>query len=169
MANAVKYLRLAVIAGRKYGVKICIEDTPTCQLPLSSIAECREILAAVPGLGLAYDTANMIPAGDDPLEFYEKLKSRICHVHLKDVRKVRDKGLDVCLDGRVLKSCVWGEGIVPIRRIVQRLEADGYSGSCGIEYVAPEKEGLYPNQHQLERFLAYLNRDDGGGEIPERE
>lgn len=169
VANAIKYLRLAVIAGRKYGVKICIEDTPTCQLPLSSIAECREILAAVPGLGLAYDTANMIPAGDDPMEFYEKLKSRICHVHLKDVRKVREKGLDVCLDGRVLKSCVWGEGIVPIRRIVQRLEADGYSGSCGIEYVAPEQEGLYPNQYQLERFLAYLNRDEGDGEIPERE
>ena len=90
-------------------------------------------------------------------------------MHLKDVRKVRDKGLDVCLDGLVLKSCVWGEGIVPIRRIVQRLEADGYSGSCGIEYVAPEKEGIFPNQYQLERFLAYLNRDEGDGEIPERE
>ena len=67
VANAIKYLRLAVIAGKKYGVKICIEDTPTCQLPLSSISECREILRAVPGLGLVYDTANMIPGGDDPL------------------------------------------------------------------------------------------------------
>ena len=83
--------------------------------------------------------------------------------------KDRAKGLDACLDGSDGKSCGWGGGSVPIRRIVQRLEADGYSGSCGIEYVAPEKEGIFPNQYQLERFLAYLNRDEGDGEIPERE
>lgn len=158
VANAIKYLRLAVIAGKKYGVKICIEDTPSCQLPLSGIEECREILQAVPGLGLVYDTANMIPAGDDPIEFYEELKEYICHVHLKDVRRTSEKCLDVCRDGSYIKCCLWGEGIVPIKEIAKMLERDGYRGSCGIEYVTPEKEGLFPNMHQLEKFVSYIER-----------
>lgn len=160
VANAIHYLRLAVIAGKKYGIRICIEDTPTCQLPLSSIAECRNILQAVPGLGLVYDTANMIPGGDDPLEFYHALKKYICHVHLKDVRRTEQRGLDLCWDGSYIQSCRWGEGIVPVAEIVRQLEADGYRGSCAIEYVAPEKTGLFANEHQLERFLAYLNSRD---------
>lgn len=159
VANAIHYLRLAVIAGRKYGIRICIEDTPTCQLPLSSIAECREILKAVPGLGLVYDTANMIPGGDDPLEFYEQLKDRICHVHLKDVCKTEQRSLDVCWDGMYIRCCPWGEGIVPVREIVKRLERDSYTGSCAIEYVAPQKMGLFANEHQLEKFMTYLDKE----------
>lgn len=154
--NAIYYLRLAVIAGKKYGIKVCVEDTPTCRLPLSSIAECGKLLKAVPGLGLVYDSANMIPGGDDPLEFYEKLKDYICHVHLKDVCRTEKKCLDECWDGTYIRSCLWGEGIVPVKEITRRLEKDGYRGSCAIEYVAPEKLGLFANEHQLRKFLDYL-------------
>ena len=145
-----------MIAGKKYGIKVCVEDTPTCRLPLSSIAECGKLLKAVPGLGLVYDSANMIPGGDDPLEFYEKLKDYICHVHLKDVCRTEKKCLDECWDGTYIRSCLWGEGIVPVKEITRHLEKDGYRGSCAIEYVAPEKLGLFANEHQLRKFLDYL-------------
>lgn len=150
-----KYLRQAAEEAAAYGIKICIESIPTCELPLSSYEECLYLLERIPGLGLVYDTANMIPAGEDTEAYYEKLKKYICHVHVKDVRYT-DGGLDKCRDGRYLACCKWGEGIIPLKSVMERLKADHFQGVCAIEYVVPEEVGVYPNEYQLKTMLEYL-------------
>lgn len=158
--QGVRYLQQAVEMGAEYGIKVCIEDTPTCKVPLCSINECKSMLEAVPGLGLVYDTGNMIPCGDTSLAFYEALKPYICHVHLKDVRYTSQKTLDKCADGRYIQTCEWGKGVIPLHDIVDRLSADGFSGLCSIEYVTPKEVGLEPNRQQLKKFMRYLILSD---------
>lgn len=154
--RGVRHLQQAVEMGKKYGVKVCIEDTPSCEVPLCSILECKRMLEAVPDLGLVYDTGNMLPCGDASLAFYEALKPYICHVHLKDVRYTSKMTLDKCTDGRCIQTCEWGKGIIPLHDVVDRLKADGFSGLCSIEYVTPTEVGLEPNRQQLEKFMRYL-------------
>lgn len=98
---------------------------------------------------------------------FDALKAYICHVHLKDVRYTTKKCPDVCRDGSYIECCPWGEGIVPVRDVVKRLIADGYSGSCAVEYAAPKREGLFPNMDRLEKFICYLN-DERQTEMEEK-
>jgi sugar phosphate isomerase/epimerase len=154
--RCVPYLKFAVTEGSKYGIKICVEDTPSCMVPLSSTKECKAMLDAVPGLGLVYDTANMLAQGDDPITFYETLKEHIVHVHLKDVVKSNNRSFDICSDGTYLKCCPWGQGLVPVKEIYDRLYQDNFAGICAVEYTLPKASGRIANHLQLRNFLRYL-------------
>ena len=156
--RCVRFMKEAVEEAKKYDITVCVEDTPTCEVPLSSIKDCRDFLEAVPGLRLVFDTANMIPCGDDPMEFYKELKQYICHVHLKDVRYTTEKTVDHCEDGRYIECCPWGEGIIPVKELYEQLKEDGYSGACAIEYVPPKQDGAIANDHQINYFLNYLSK-----------
>ena len=152
-ARVIRFLNEAVAEARSFGVTVCVEDTPSCDIPLCSIEDCRRTLEAVPGLGLVFDTANMLPRGEGPLAFYEALKEHICQVHLKDALFTDTPNADRCVNGRYLRCVPWGEGLVPVRALMERLEQDGFAGVCALEYVAPEGKGLIANHKQLEHFL----------------
>ena len=156
LERCIRYTREAVEEAKKYNIKVCVEDTPTCDVPLCSINDCKSFLEAVPGLGLVFDTANMIPKGDDPLVFYEELKTYICHVHLKDVKYTTTKSFDRCSDGKFIECCLWGEGLVPVKNIYEKLELDGYQGTCALEYASPKQMGVVSNDSQIGRFIHYL-------------
>ena len=130
----------AVAEGKKRGLTVCFETTPHDELALSSAEDCGTVLNAVDGLKLVFDTANMLPAGEAPLDYYEKLKEHIVHVHLKDVLLTRGKTLffDECAaDGRKMNCCVWGEGEIPVATLYDRMIRDGYTGDFAIEYARP--------------------------------
>lgn len=155
--RCVRFLREAVAEGKKMNITVCVEDTPTCEVPLCSTRDCKAMLEAVPGLRLVFDTANMIPRGDDPMEFYEELKPYICHVHMKDVRYTEEETTDRCASGKYLACCPWGEGIIPIKSLYERLVQDGYRGLCALEYVSPQQKGVMANDRQIGKFLDYLS------------
>ena len=130
----------AVAEGKKRGLTVCFETTPHDELALSSAEDCGTVLNAVNGLKLVFDTANMLPAGETPLDYYEKLKEHIVHVHLKDVLLTRGKTLffDECAaDGRKMNCCVWGEGEIPVATLYDRMIQDGYTGDFALEYARP--------------------------------
>ena len=77
--------RKAVEMGALFGIRVCFETTPHDASCLSGTQDCLDLLNAVNGLKFVFDTANMLPHGDDPMEAYAALKGRISHVHLKDV------------------------------------------------------------------------------------
>jgi len=151
--------RLAVQRGRQKGISICFETTPHPELHLSGTADCKMVLDSVPNLGLVFDTANMLPAGDDPVDSYEKLKKYIVHVHLKDVAlrigKQPSKYAECSHDGKVMQCVVWGTGVIPVGDIYHRMLKDGYQGSFAIEYVHPKGLvcGISKHQEQLDKFL----------------
>lgn len=163
-ARLKRYFSLAVELAKGLSLRACFETTPRTYTRLSGIEDCRWILEQVPGLGLVYDTANMLPAGDEPLAYYEALKPYIIHTHLKDVtlRKPGRKDRLFCAeqtgDGRVMQCCITGEGVIPLREILARMERDGYSGTYALEYCHPSH---YPadfaaNAAQLRKHLDFF-------------
>ncbi len=159
MANG---FRLAVDMAKEMGLTVCFETTPKDALCLSGTEDCRWMLEQVPGLGLVFDTANMLPHGDDPMESYEVLRSHVIHVHLKDIALREPKFTlyphDCAADGKFMSATVFGEGVIPVRKLHQRMLRDGYPGRFAIEYVRDPQRALTPAQHKdrLNRFLKYL-------------
>ncbi len=98
------------------------------------------LIDEVPGLKLVFDTANPVfqldrskPQADgsfpwqDPLEFYQKVKEHIIHVHIKD-----------CTNPPIGESepaayTLPGDGQAKVREILNVLKADGYNGGLAIE------------------------------------
>ncbi len=153
--------RKAVEMGRLCGIRVCFETTPHDASCLSGTQDCLDVLNAVDDLAFVFDTANMLPHGDDPMEAYEALKGRISHVHLKDVALEQQpkvsKHSEHTPDGKLMRCVIWGEGIIPVREIYRRMIADGYTGQFAIEYVHPDgKHGLEGHTVQLNRFLEVL-------------
>lgn len=162
LEKLVQGFRLAVEMGKAYGLQVCFETTPDKQIRLSGTEDCRYVLDRVPGLGLVFDTANMLPQGDDPLESYGALKEYILHVHLKDVELVNAKPTlfepEVAADGRLMRGTVFGKGVIPVREIHRRMLADGYSGTFALEYIRPKSDCCSPAEHtqHLKKYLSHL-------------
>lgn len=153
----VKGYQLAVEKGREKKMQVCFETTPHDVLCLSGNDDCKYVLERVPGLGFVFDSANMLPHGDKTMEAYELLKDFIIHVHLKDVKlekKWLSYGAECAKDGRVMKVCVWGEGVIPIHELYKRMVQDGYQGNFAIEYAHPPKIpcALEVHEKQLDRY-----------------
>jgi sugar phosphate isomerase/epimerase len=144
----------AVTEGKKRGIKIVLEDYPNLKVHVSALADCLALLDAVPDLGLVYDTANMIPSGEDPLDFYEKAKGRIERIHLKDVAFTK-KG-DSCLDGKKMSCCLFGQGVVPLKEIVRRLIRDNLGKTGVIEFTKASKPTYEGYESHMSSFMATL-------------
>ena len=88
--------------------------------------EALEMLDAVdsPALKLICDTGNSVFHGQNSLEFYEKVKDAVVHIHVKD-GKSDEKG--------ELVACYPDEGLANNRTIFADLKARGYDGYISIE------------------------------------
>lgn len=154
--------RIAVEIGRRYGLKVCFETTPQEDIHLSGIDDCRYVLEHTPGLGLVFDTANMLPHGDQTLAYYEALKSYIVHVHLKDVSLANEKPTpfigEHTADGKKMQCISFGKGCIPVNEVYQRMIIEGYTGAFAIEYARPREGICTMEEHQrnLKGHLAFL-------------
>lgn len=150
--------RKAVSLAKSYNIQVCFETTPHALSCLSGAQDCLDVLHSVDGLGFVFDTANMLPDGEDPLEAYEMLKGQISHVHLKDVALLpmerTIKRSEHTPTGELMWCVIWGEGVVPVQAIYEKMLSDGYEGKFSIEYVHPEDgSDLTAHIPQLNRFL----------------
>ncbi len=76
-------------------------------------ARCLDLLSRFDGrLGCAFDPANFIQCGVDPLAAYERLHGRITYMHIKDALKA---------DGSVVRA---GRGDGSVREILSRLDQE---------------------------------------------
>lgn len=147
LRRAVELYTIAVERGKEHGIEILFEDTPQPHKPLSSAADCRALLDAVPGLGFVFDTANFLVAEPDCdlLAAWELLKDRTHRVHLKDVVRGKIPRAEVCRNGESILAVATGSGILPLRPFVEKLKADGYDAVCCVEYMA--KAGVHGEEH----------------------
>lgn len=158
----VKGFALAVEHGKKHALKVCVETTPQDCICLSGTEDCKYVLEQVPGLGLVFDTANMLPHGDNPLEAYEQLKQYIVHVHLKDV-SLKKPGfalweLELDSHGNQMDCVVYGDGVIPVRELYERMLKDGYNGKFTLEYARPSNKicDIETHTKQVLKFMDYL-------------
>lgn len=95
------------------------------------------LVEEVPGLRLIFDTANPVFQKDrskgepfpwqDPLEFYQKVKAHVAHVHIKDCTNPPEG------ETEPKEYTLPGEGQAKVREILTELKNDGYSGGLAIE------------------------------------
>ena len=121
----------AVTILREHGVGYAIENHPE-----KSSAEMLARLGSgdedVVGIGL--DTGWCATRGWDALAALRDLSPRMFAIHLKDVKPPRAEktGLEFVDMGH--ETCRLGDGIVPVRAIVEHLRGTGFRGSIGIEH-----------------------------------
>lgn len=159
-----KYFTMAVELAEGTGIHVCFETTPHEFSRLSGIEDCRWVLEQVPNLGLVFDTANMLSHGDDPVEYYEQLKEYMVHIHVKDVAVLKPRWKHYLLpsewtkEGQIMQCCVFGQGVIPLKEILRRMEKDGYQGIYALEYCHPEKypASLEHHVHQMKPHMAFL-------------
>ena len=95
------------------------------------------LVEEVPGLKLVFDTANPVFQMDrskeepfpwqDPLEFYEKVKEHVVHVHIKDCTN------PPAGETEPAQYTLPGDGQAKVREILTALKNDGYTGGLAIE------------------------------------
>ena len=101
-------------------------------------AACAELVQEVGSrhFGVLYEPANLMYAGVDYKEAYERFRGMVTHVHIKDSHWRDEKYARTML----------GEGDVDMRWVVDALAADGYAGDFALEYeiekTVPIEEGL---------------------------
>jgi protein FrlC len=88
---------------------------------VNTAADAARILEdiAAPNLGVALDTVAMSVAGDDVDAYFDRLGERVRHVHL--------------IDGAPAGHLAWGDGELPLARILADLGRRGYAGPVTVE------------------------------------
>ncbi|MCC6364743.1 MAG: sugar phosphate isomerase/epimerase [Bryobacterales bacterium] len=88
-----------------------------------------------PFLRMNMDTGNTFIAGQDPVAFLEKFKTRVSHVHIKDVSESLAAASRGDLTGIAVSQCAIGDGVnaANIRTCVEVLAAAGYDGVLSLE------------------------------------
>ena len=110
--------------GEEVGVKACIEAGPTKLV--HTIADLERLIEEVdsPAMAVNLDPANLVMAGEDPVEAVRRLGDRIVHTHAKDgVLRPDGSRQEVPL----------GEGQVPWPEYLAALKQIGYQGYLCIE------------------------------------
>lgn len=143
LEQTIRQYRKAVALAADYGIRIGFENTPQYFKPLASAEDCLYVLERVPGLGFIYDTANMkvVDTEYDEVAYYEKVKSYIIRVHLKDVVIVEQGGMEPCNNGKNLSTVLLGSGKIHIEEVLKRLREDSYNGGVTVEYMADGVSG----------------------------
>lgn len=106
-----------------------------------------------PYLRMNMDTGNTFIAGQDPVEFLRRFLGKVSHVHVKDVSESLAAATRGAQTGIAVSQCSLGEGVNAdnIRRCLQVLHANGYTGVLSIEC---EGQG----GPMIEKSLAWLRR-----------
>ncbi len=116
-------LQALVPSAQALGITIAVEDDPHREVPLCSIPEMTRILETVPEIGLIYDTANMLTAGEEPLNYFDTFRDRIVHLHLKEAVYQTSE----------LQECFFGTGQIPFAEVFRRLRQIGFHGYMAYE------------------------------------
>jgi inosose dehydratase len=120
-------------------------------------------LLASTGVGLTFDVGHIVLGGGDAVASFDAWRSRINHVHVKDVRRaVFDQAVS---SGRADFDTWWadlcvplGEGDLDLGGLTERLVTSGYEGWVVVEQdraplTAPEYPAVVAAQAQNLRWL----------------
>lgn len=148
---------LTELAARE-GIQCMIEDDPNLTVGMCTLKQVTEIIQAVPGLKVVYDTANMIVGGEEPGPFYAAVHDQVIHMHIKDIQVCNDptKYRDEGLDGTFYASVPHDSGMVNFEELFQLFGQYGYQGPLSLEFV-PIQEGHVTQEeldHIYRRFAA---------------
>ncbi|MCQ2593410.1 MAG: sugar phosphate isomerase/epimerase [Treponema sp.] len=120
-------IRKICALAKSVGITVTMEDFDNLQNPSSKLCFLEEYIKEIPELMITFDTGNFLANGEEVLEAYPVLESRIVNVHCKD--RLPD-----------VSSCPTGTGIIPFKIIVEKLKRINYNGNYSIEHFDIEKQ-----------------------------
>ena len=120
-----------------------------------------EILARIGGpdadvLGVAFDTGWAGTRGFDALEAVRRLAPRLFHLHAKDVKARRPAPTGLAMLDSGHETCALGDGIVPVKAVVQAAVRAGFAGPIGIEHEPEDHDPDPEVKTSLERLSRWL-------------
>ena len=143
--NIIEGMNEIVNAGKAEGITVTMENFSLNSYPYSTIDEMEYILKNVDGLKYTIDSGNFHCVKNDILKAYERLKSYVVNVHVKDWHEDAD-GLISRPGLPTLDGCTFGEGLLPLKELLSELKKDNYGGSLVIELnsekITPESISL---------------------------
>lgn len=117
------------------GVRLTLENVPSSWLPLAR--DVMDRLGAIGNerIGVTYDVANAVFAGEDPQAGLGVVAPRLSFVH------VSDTGLERWAHGAV------GTGVVPFERVAAGLESIGFTGPTTLEVISQDPDADIASSH----------------------
>ncbi len=125
--------------------------------PQKSVEEMLGILGAGDEdvIGIALDTGWCGTQGLDAAEAAKALAPRLKAVHLKDIRKPQFRSGPMMKDiGH--ETCALGDGVVPVRKVVEALKAGAFTGPVCIEHEPEEHSPAEDVRESLARVRRWL-------------
>lgn len=109
--------------------------------------EMMEILERVnePNFGFTLDTGNAFHIDENPLEVAKKLAPHTIFTHIKDMKRVGNHAECVCL----------GDGAIPLKAIIQVLDANQYTGIYCLENALKPGE-IHLEGEYVEKGISWL-------------
>ncbi len=140
-----------------YGAKLAFEFLAPANCSVRTLAQGWEIVQATgrQNVGLVFDTYHFHVGGSSWQSLEEVDVGRVFIVHINDVQ---DLPLAQLTDGHRLLP---GEGILPLNRMISRLQARGYNGAYSLEVMRPayrEREPLEYAQAGLEKTQSVVQK-----------
>lgn len=154
IAASVECLAALAERGRELGVAVALETHDV----FAAGATVAQVLAQIgnPYAAALWDTLHPYRMGETAEQTYALLGDRLRHVHIKDGRRPADGGEHWDLT-------LLGAGDVPVREILARLHAAGYSGWLSVEWekkwhpqLAEPQVALPQHADLLRAYLAEL-------------
>ncbi len=113
------------------GTRVCFEDFGAYRDFAAAADACMEVLShAGDKVGFVFDNGNFLLGGDRPADIFDRCRSRICHVHIKDFRMMAagEPGGFEDVRGNRLGGIWIGKGIAQVRECIALLKGSGYDG-----------------------------------------
>ncbi|MBQ8208332.1 MAG: sugar phosphate isomerase/epimerase [Clostridia bacterium] len=117
---------------------------------IENIKKTVEALKEHPGFGILWDIAHSDKYyAEDIEEFYELIKPLLCHMHFKDHFRLPE---------HQNKLTDFGEGEIPIAKIVGILKKDGYDGYISFEHERKWNPDLPAPEIAFPKFVNYMKQ-----------
>lgn len=137
---------------REKGIQLVMEDFDGEKALFCFGEELLDFVSTVPNLTCAFDTGNFLYAGEDAWELLPRFLPYITDVHLKDRGLEPNEGSPcMALNGTALYPVAVGDGVIPIRRIMETLLANGYAGDFAAEHF-----GSANQKKDMEASIAFI-------------
>jgi len=111
-------------------------------------------------IGVVADFGNIYQSNNTLEDFISTFSSKICHVHLKDIKMTDSK---ICVDGlpsltgKVINEVEIGTGMVEFEKCFKMLKDAGYNGYYALEYSA-KSDDSEEIKFALKKIEKYLNK-----------
>jgi sugar phosphate isomerase/epimerase len=110
-------------------------------------------LAKHKGFGILWDVQHSDRCcADDFMPFYQLIKPKLKHVHLKDYHRASDD--------QPAKLCMLGEGDIPLERIIKQLQDDKYKGYFSLEWEKKWHPNLADPEVAFPAFVSFMKKLD---------